>query len=136
MGIVICYFIQISNKFIWLGLGLFLILFLLSIIFNRTTNIYLFLLCFFVGLFITNQQMNRSALLNYVDENVKLECTIKEAIDVDETGSTYIAEVNKLDIEDKIIYPREKIILKVLGKNRLENPKKIQIQKCSIISYI
>ena len=126
MGIVICYFIQISNKFIWLGLGLFLILFLLSIIFNRTTNIYLFLLCFFVGLFITNQQMNRSALLNYVDENVKLECTIKEAIDVDETGSTYIAEVNKLDIEDKIIYPREKIILKVLGKNRLELGDRIE----------
>ena len=118
LGIVFSYYINISTYVV----SLLLFIFILIEIFksNKLDILFLAILFFLLGIFLTNLNGDSSLLIKYTNFPVELKGKVIDIRDELENESKYILLISNLKTDELNIKTSEKIILKIIGEKKLE----------------
>ncbi|WP_202711179.1 DNA internalization-related competence protein ComEC/Rec2 [Sporosalibacterium faouarense] len=130
LGICISYKLKIPEIAIILLVLVIIIVLTMSIAKGNKKhfNLSLFIAMILLGCFVTNYQMNKSNLVKFNNEDIKVEGIIKEVVSTSEESSKYICEVNKADYENKNYKINEKLLVYVWGSHKFHSGDNISIK--------
>lgn len=115
LGIISAYYFQLPVAFTLMLLVFFLCVFIYSIILEKSIRYTLLLLVFTLGILITI--VNKSSLVDYIDERIECVGTVDQVMSVNSDNGRYVVKVNNINNKGIDI---EKIMLTIISKKDLE----------------
>ena len=120
LGVVFAYFINVNTYIITFLLLISLLFHMIKLKLNKSYTLNLLFSCFLLGILILNLRGNSSMLINTVNIPMEIRGNVVDIKSIGKEESRYILLVNNIVSEDFNINTYEKIILKIIGEEKLE----------------